>query len=376
MKINNIIIILGVVIIGISCAKKSSIAPLPTPQIEVYTCRAESISNQMEFIGQTFSNYDVTIQPRISGYLLSTHYKKGMPVKKGQLLIRIDPSLLQTKVNATRAALASAEALLIEANNNYQRAIPLARINAISQSSLDQYAAQYASAEASLKSAASQLRNAEIEVSYATIYSPINGVINQTNLSVGDYVGVGTQLAVLNTIANIDSITAEVSLPVAEYLNILERNKITKPTYDNSNLLSNIELRLSDGSLYPHKGRYRYTNRDIATSMGTITIVVVFPNPDKMLKVGQYAKITTNVGSSFIAVLVPQRCVSQTQGTNSLWVMSADSSVKYRRVTLGDTYSNMWVIKEGLAPGEKVLTSGQMKMHDGMKIIPLPYTTK
>ena len=324
----------------------------------------------MKFVGLISANSQVTLQPRISGFLLSTHYDNGMPVRKGQLLIRIDPTQLQTEVSAAQAALASAEAMLIEARNNYNRAVPLAGINAISQSSLDQYAAQYASAEANLRSAQSALKNASLNLSYTMIYAPVSGIIGSSPASVGDYVGVGTKFTVLNTISDIDSVSVQLSMPVQQYLSLRNDSLNTLPSYQNQSLFSNIVLTLSDGSTFPYPGRYDYTQRDVSNTTGTINFVVKFPNPEHILKPGQYARIMADVGDLRQAILIPQRCVSQSQGINSVWVMKPDSSVEFRKVVLGDTFGSFWIIESGLSEGEPVLTSGQMKVRNGMKIIP------
>ncbi|MBE5033163.1 efflux RND transporter periplasmic adaptor subunit [Gallalistipes aquisgranensis] len=355
------------------CRSESRQTEMPAPRIEVFRVIRDSIPNRMNFISQTSSNADVAIQPRISGYLLSKHFEQGLPVKKGQLLFRIDPSLLQTEVAQAKASLASAEAQLIEAKNNYNRSIPLARINAISQSQLDQYRAQYASAEASRKAAQSQLRNAQIELSYATIYAPSDGIIGDSDPSVGDYVGAGTKFPVLATISNTDSVSVELTLPVSQYLKITGNSEIA-PSYDNARLLSDIVMTLSDGTVYPYKGKYNYTEKNVNTSTGTIVFKVLFPNPDRVLKPGQFAQVAANLGPVHDALLVPQRCVSQSQGINSLWVMAPDSTAEYRKVSLGNTFGTLWEITDGVSDGETVLTSGQLKMRQGMKIIPVPTT--
>lgn len=346
---------------------KPQTAMLPL-RVEVTRAVTDSVPNRMSFIGYLSSNFDAVIQPRVNGYLLTKQFGNGMPVRRGQLLFTIDPDQLSTTMLAAEAALQSARAQELEARNNYDRAVPLAKINAISQSQLDQYTAQYKAAEASVHSAEQTLNSARMNVGYTELRSPIDGIISNTSAHVGDYVGPGTQFSVLTTISNIDTLTVDVAIPMALYLRTAgQRSSI----YDNDDLLSDIRLMLADGTVYPHKGIYDYTRKDVSSTTGTLVLVVMFPNPDEALKPGQFARIEANVGPVRRRVVIPQQCVSQAQGINSVWVMKPDSTAAYRRVIPGDTYGVMWCIDEGLIDGELVIEAGQQKLHNGMKVIPV-----
>ena len=211
------------------------------------------------------------------------------------------------------------------------------------------------------------LRNARMNVGYTELRSPIDGIIEHTAAHVGDYVGPGTQFSVLTTVSNIDTLTVDVAIPMSQYLRYAgDRTSI----YDNEGLLSDIRLVLADGSRYPLGGIYDYTRKDVSSTTGTLVVVVMFPNPDETLKPGQFARVEASVGPVRPRVVVPQQAVSQTQDIASVWVVEADSTVHYRRVTPGDTYGAMWCIDEGLDRGERVVVAGQQKLHDGAKVIP------
>ena len=348
---NRLLIVAGLVsaLLPAGCGRHKPKPAMPPLQVETARAVTDSIPNRMSFIGYLSSNFDAVIQPRINGFLLSKRFSNGMPVKRGQLLFTIDPDQLSTTMLAAEAALQSAKAQALEAQNNYERAVPLAKINAISQAQLDQYTAQYKAAEASLR-------------------SPIDGIIEHTAAHVGDYVGPGTQFSVLTSISNIDTLTVDVAIPMAEYLRAAGgRGSI----YDNEGLLSDIRLTLADGTRYPYGGLYDYTRKDVSSSTGTLVLVVMFPNPDRSLKPGQFARVSANVGPVQPRVIVPQQSVSQAQGVNSVWVVRPDSTAAYRRVVLGDTYGTMWCVDEGLAEGEQVVTAGQQKLRNGMKVIPV-----
>lgn len=339
------------------------------PALPVAIARAvvDSIPNRMSFIGYLSSNFDAVIQPRVNGYLLTKQYGNGMPVRRGQVLFTIDPAQLSTTMLAAEASLQSARAQALEARNNYERAVPLARINAISQAQLDQYTAQYKAAEASVRSAEQSLRSAQLDVGYTTIVSPIDGIIEHTAAHVGDYVGPGTQFSVLTSVSNIDTLTVDVAIPMAQYLRYAgPRESI----FDNEGLLSDITLTLADGAVYPFPGIYDYTRKDVSSTTGTLVLVVMFPNPDRSLKPGQFARVEANVGPVRPRVVVPQQSVSQAQGLSSVWVVRPDSTASYRRVETGGTYGPWWCIDKGVAEGEWVVVAGQQKLRDGAKVVP------
>lgn len=341
---------------------------MPPLQVEVAEAVVDTLADRMTFIGYLASNYDAVIQPRVNGYLIAKRFEAGMPVKKGQLLFTIDADQLSTTQRSARAQLNSARAQELEARNNYERAVPLAKINAISQTQLDQYTAQYAAARAAVQSAEQSLRNASLQVGYTRIAAPIDGIVAYSAVHEGDYVGPGTRFEVLTTLSNLDTLTVDLALPMNRYLKYAAgRGSV----YDNAGLLANIRLILADGSEYPASGRYCYTRKNVAQSTGTLVLVVAFPNPDLRLKAGEFARVTADVGQPQPRVLVPQRCVSQAQGINSVWVVLPDSSVEYRQVTLGDTFGTMWCIDRGVAAGERILVTGQQKVRSGAKVIPV-----
>lgn len=352
-----------------SCHKKTQQA-MPPMEIEVLKVEALNLPKSMDFIGQVYSNYDISVQPRISGFLVSSHYSNGMLVKKGQLIYQIDPRQLTTELTQAQAQKFSTEAKLVEARNNYKRAVPLAEINALSQLNLDQYRAEFLSAEAADKAAMAALHNAKLNLGYTKIYSPIDGIIAESVTAIGDYVGSGSQFPVLTKISSVDTITCQLPMPVTDYLAYRTRAGISSPTFDNDSLLSNIVLTLSDGSQYDKQGFYMYTKKDVGQDMGVIIFVVGFENFDSQLKIGQYAKVTADIGKDQKVIVVPQKAVNQTQGINNVMILKADSTAEYKRVTLGETRGNMWVINSGIEQGDNVLLEGSLKVKDGMKIVP------
>lgn len=352
---------------GIAChPKQKAKESMPPLKIEVAQATADSMVMRYEFVTHLKSNYEAIIQPRVNGYLLKKNFSAGMPVRKNELLFVIDADLLNTTLYAAQAQLAAAKAQEVEARNNYERAVPLAKINAISRTQLDQYTSAYASARSAVKSAQQSLESARIQAGYANIYSPINGIIAWSEAHEGDYVGPGTQFSTLTTISNVDTLSAEISIPTSLYMRYADK----RTSYDNRDLLSDINLYLSDGTLYKHKGLYDYTKQNISSTSGTITLVVDFPNPDQYLKAGEYGRVVTGIGSRQRLISIPQRCVNRTQGIESVWIVRSDNTVEYRAIRTGETVGDRWIVEEGLSEGERVAITGSQKLHNGAKITP------
>lgn len=339
----------------------------PVLTVETVEARLDSLPQRVEFVGYLTGNANAVIQPRVNGYVRKVGFANGMPVKRGDLLFLLDGDLLRTTQLSAEAQLESARARELEARNNYERAVPLAQIEAISQTQLDQYTTAYAAARAAVRSSEQTLRSARLEVGYTRILSPIDGIVAATAVHEGDYVGPGTQFEVLTTVSDLDTLSVALSIPMAQYLAL---GGAAGPLFDNAGFLSDIRLYLADGSLYPYPGSYYYTHKDVASTQGTLSISVNFPNPEQRLKAGQFARVRAQAGKPAPRIVVPQRCVSQAQGVNSVWIVRPDSVVEFRRVELGDTYDDLWCVESGLDAGEQVLATGLQKVRSGQKVAP------
>lgn len=375
MKHNSLLFssLLVVPLLLLSCGstkKSNTAAEVATPRVEAARAIGERVVIPMRFQSLIYSNYDATIQPRVSGYLLTKEFSKGMPVKKGQVLFTLDSAPTRLAIASNRASLAAAKSALVEAESNYRRAVPLARLEAISQSALDQYRAAYSSAQAQVEVAQSRLDESLIQLDYATITSPISGIIDDNGATVGDWVGVGTSYQVLATVSNIDEVGVHIPIPFARYYQARGGgDDDTTPSYDNSTLLENIRLYLADGTLYPLGGSYSYTKREAGDQTGTIIIVASFPNPNEILKVGQSAIVVADVGSPEGVILIPQEAVTQSLDSSSVWVVRGDGTVEFRPVELGPKFGDRWIVESGLTSGEVVATTGLQRFKNGQKVI-------
>ncbi len=353
--------------ITISCkTKKSKESEMPPLKVEVITVSVDSLYNSINIASQIKGINNAVIQPRVNGFLLATHYQGGMPVKRGELLFTIDPSTFSTTLYSAKASLESARASEVLAQRNLQRAEPLAAIEAISQSDLDQYRATYKAAKATTKSAEEALRSAQLEIGYTKIYAPINGIAAKTSASVGDYIGPGTLESELCTISQTDTVCVELPIATSKYLNYISGK--TSGTFNNETLLSDISLTLPDSTIYAYPGQYYYTLQDTPQASSTVVIVAKFANPELRLKEGMFARVRANIGERMACITIPKTAVNQLQGVNSVWVVKRDSTAQWREVTLGNSLGDSWAIVSGIDEGEQVIVSGSLKLHNGVKV--------
>ena len=356
----------SLLLIGCRAHRTQSTPDTPPLKIEIAEAQADSLTMRYRFTTHLAPHYEASIQPRVSGYLTRKAYTDGGQVKRGDLLFEIEASLLRTTLRSAEASLAAAEAEQITARNNYERALPLAELEAISSSQLDAYRATYASAEGQVKAAREQVASARLQVGYARIYSPTNGIVAQSKAHVGDYVGPATQFPTLTTVVATDTLTADIAIPTALYI----ENSGHQPSDQNEALLSDVRLFLADGQEYAYKGEYDFTRQSITPTAGTITIVVKFPNPDLRLKAGEYGEVECGIGPRRRLITIPQQAVQTLQDKHSVWVIGSDSVAHWREVTLGEAFDGRWVVEQGLAEGERIAITGGQKISEGEKVIP------
>lgn len=347
----------------ISSCHSSNNKPKSIP-IKVVTTgvTVDSLCSQISFTGEIEAINSATIQPRINGYLASINFKGGDRVRAGELLFTIEAGSYQSEMYAAEADVEQSLAEYLVSQRNYERAIPLVKIDAISQSDYDQYEAQNKAAKAALKASQANLKSTELNLNYTKIYAPISGIASNTTAVVGDYIGIETNESELTTISDISEVTVTLLIPTSTLL------KQSYTTDNLQNLLTNITLTLANKEEYPIKGEYYYTKKDTPTNSSTVAIVAKFANPDHTLREGMFARVKADIGKKKREILIPQKAVSQMQGINSVWVALPDNTAELRTVTLGETKGDMWVIKNGLTETDRVITSGQLKVHQGAKI--------
>ena len=347
---------------GIACAEKEAPAPPPPPEVSVAPVLQRDIPIYIEAIGETRGSTEIEVQARIEGFLQTIDYQEGMPVRKGQLLYTIDPRPFEATLAQTKGALAEAEAQLARARQDVARYEPLVKQNAIPRETYDTSLAVQRAAEASLEAAKAREESARIDLSYTRVEAPAAGLAGRTEVYPGTLVGRG-QSTLLTKISQIDTIHVRFTLAENDYLR-MSRTKAQKQEAPPAPL----EMILADGSVHPQPGRFVFIDRNVDSRTGTILIEAAFPNPDMIVRPGQYARVRAAVETRQGAILVPQRSVSEMQGLYTVAVVKPDDTVDFRTVTPGQRTGSLWVIDSGLTSGERIIVDGLQKVRPGVKV--------
>lgn len=417
--------------------KPAAAAPKPL-EVEVVSVQQRNVPIYKEWIGTTDGMVNAEIKAQVTGYLLRQDFKEGSFVKRGQLLFEIDPRPFQAALDQANGQVAQfqgqleqavsqvtqAEAQLAQANSqllqaqaqaaqadanqvrtqlDVNRYKPLAEQKAVTQQEYDnaqqanvaakaqvdasragiesakaQLAhakAQVSTAKAGIATAKGQLENAKAAVNTAVlnlgftrITAPIDGIAGIAQAQVGNLVSATG--GPLTTVSTVDPIKVYFTVSEQEYLTYSRPN-------DQSSGLDGLELELilADASTYPEKGRFYFADREVDSRTGAIRMAGVFPNTGNVLRPGQYGKVRAITSVREEAMLVPQRAVTELQGTYQVAVVGPDSKVSIRTVKLGEKSGSQWVVEDGLHAGESIVAEGTLKVRPGMTVSPIPFAT-
>jgi membrane fusion protein (multidrug efflux system) len=354
-----------------SCGQKEEQqAQAPPPQVTVVVTQAKDVPIYQEFVGQIYGFKDIAIRARVEGFLEGIHFEEGSRVEKGALLYTLESQPFEADVAAKMSKVAGSKTMLAKAKSDLNRIEPLAKEKAVSESDLDSAVAQHEAYIESVKAAEANLRASRIQLGYTKIYSPISGIIGKTKAKVGDFVGRSPNPVILNTVSRIDTILVEFFITETQYLKVARRFiSQTGPTDQNAGE-ANLELILADGSLYDHKGKPKFIDRDVDPTTGAILVQASFPNPQELLRPGQFAKVKALVTIVKDGILIPQRCVVELQGLYSVHVVGDGDKVQTREVKVGPKIKQFWLITEGLKPGEHVVYEGLQRVRGGTVVKP------
>ncbi|HEX8412197.1 MAG TPA: efflux RND transporter periplasmic adaptor subunit [Thermoanaerobaculia bacterium] len=342
-----------------ACSKSEAAKPAPPPPgVVVAAVVQQDEPVRHEWIGTTQGDVNAEIRPKVDGYLLRRVYTEGSYVRAGQLLFEVDARQAQAQLQQAQANLAQAEANLAKADRDVTRYEPLAAQRAISQQELDNARSAQQAARANAGALRAAVANARLMTGWTRVTSPIGGIAGIANAQVGNLVSPQT---VLTTVSKVDPIRVNFPMSEQEYLRY-QRDPAMRD--------AELELVLADGSVFPHKGRIALSGRDVDVKTGTITVVGTFPNPGNLLRPGQYAKVRATTDVRRGALLVPQRAVNEMQGISQVAVIGAGNIAEVRRVKTGARSGSLWIIEEGLEPGERVVVEGFSRVKDGQVVSP------
>ena len=348
------------------CATKEAAAPV-VPEVEITPVVQQDVPLYTECIATLDGYVNAQIQPQVTGYLMKQNYSEGTVVQKDQILFEIDPRPFETAVQQAQGQLAQADAQLGKTKLDVARDTPLAQAHAIPQAQLDNDIQANEAAEATVAAAKAQVEQAQLNLGFTKVRSLVNGVAGLAKGQIGDLVG---PTSVLTTVSQVEPIKAYFAISEQEYMKFAQRISAVsegRRQYGNQKIL---ELVLSDGSVYPRKGWVVLADRQVDVKTGTIRVAGAFENPGGILRPGMFGRVRAVTGVDKDALLVPQRSVVETQGSYSVVVVGANNQASIRPVKTGERVGQMWVITEGVKPGEQVIAEGMQKAKEGGMVRP------
>ncbi|HZM95588.1 MAG TPA: efflux RND transporter periplasmic adaptor subunit [Vicinamibacterales bacterium] len=354
--------------LSLACEKP---APPPPPPPEVYTTAViqRDVPVYLELVGQTEGYQDVDIRARVEGFLETVNFQEGSFVKRGDLLYTIDRKPLEAVVAQGTADQATAEARLAKASNDVNRYTPLVAKQAVSRQELDNAVAEKDASTSQVAAAKAAVEKATLDLGYTRVTAPISGLVGTTQVKSGNLVGRG-ESTLLTTISQIDPIMFRVGVTEADYLRVARR--IQASGRNDPTIKAGIELRLADGTRYPQPGKINTVERAVDPTTGTLGLELVFPNPDQLLRPGQYGRARILLETKAGALLVPQRAVQELQNLYSVAVVDSGNKVGFRNVKVGQKVDSLWVVEDGLKAGEQIVVEGLQRIQDGMTVSAKP----
>ena len=352
------------------CEKPKEPVAASPPTVEVTEVLQKDVPIQQEWVGTLDGMVNAQINAQVAGYLVKQNYKEGELVKKGQLMYEIDPRTFQANLDQAKSNLARQQAILKTALLDLARIQRLLPEKAVSVRDRDNAVGREAAAQAEVLAAKAAVETAQLNLGFTKITSPIGGVAGISKAQLGDLVGPGSADNLLTSVSQIEPIRAYLGLSEQQYLQFARENESRSDRREPIPL----QLILSDGTTYPHGGKFYFADRQVDVKTGTIQIAVLFPNPDNLLRPGQFARIRAVIKTAIGALLVPQQAVIQLQSKFQIAVVNPENTVDIRIVNPGERVGSLWIINEGLKPGDRVIVEGLQKVRNGMKVDPKPST--
>jgi membrane fusion protein (multidrug efflux system) len=378
------LVVIALIVSAIRPKRTSGAGPAAPSDVLVTQVEQKDVQIYVEHIGTLDGFVNADVRAQVTGYLRRQDYLEGAMVKKGQLLFEIDPRPFQAALDQAKGQLAQAKATLANAEANQRRTqldvdryTPLAKEQAASQQDLDNSVQNNLAAQANVETAKAQIETyeaaaetARINLEFTRLIAPIDGIAGQAQLQVGALVSPAS--GVVTSVSTVNPIKVFFTVGEPEYLAWRQRYPTETSTQAAAKAL-HLQLILADGSTYAHEGTFYFADRQINESTGAIRMAALFPNPDAILRPGGYGRVRAVIRTQKDALVVPQRAVSELQGSYQVAVVDGENKVSIRPVKVGDTVGSEWVIAEGLKPGDRVVAQGVQKVRPGMTVNPKPF---
>ena len=345
-------------------ANSTAMPPLPVSVIQI---EPTDVGIASEWVGTMDGFVNAQIQPQASGYLIRQLYKEGSEVAKDQVLFEIDPRPFQAVLDQAEGQLGQANAQLALAQINVKRDTPLTEAHAIARSQLDNEIQQQAQAEANVKTAEAAVETAKLNLSFCQVRSLISGVAGQATMQVGNL--VNTQ-SVLTSVSQLNPIKVYFSISDSEYLALTDQAATGQVDLLKAAAHVPLTLTLSNGDEYPAKGHIVFVDRQVNSQTGAIRVAAAFPNPNDVLRPGQFGRVKANTQVRHDAILVPQAAVVEFQGQQQVYTVTEDHKVHVNTVALGPQYRSDWIINSGLPANARVIVDNLQKLREGAPVSP------
>jgi RND family efflux transporter MFP subunit len=358
-------------LLAMGCSKPAATPSLPAPGVEVTPVLRKNVPIIQEWVANVDGFVNAQIQPQVTGYLLKQTYKEGSVVKSGQVLFEIDTRSLQASLEQTEGQLAQTKAQAVKAQQDVDRDRPLAQAKAIAQSQLDSDIQTLQAAQAVVQAQQAQVDLARITLNFTKVRSPIDGMAGIASVQLGDLVG---PTSVLTIVSQLDPAKVYFALGENEYLkSAVYINQVAMGTVRPGREPRPLQLILSDGTTYGHTGKLYLADRQVNPQTGTIRVAATFPNPEGILRPGQFGRVRVQTEILENALVVPQLAVNDIQGTYQVAILGEGNKVEIRPVTVGPRVGSEWVIADGVKAGEQVIVQGVQRLRPGIVVQPKPY---
>jgi len=354
---------LALLIVG--CGRKAPQAGPPAPEVLVTTVQPRDVPRVLERVATLDGFINANINAQVQGYIVSRDYKEGSVVKKGDLLFQIDSRPFEAAVAQAKATLAKDQATRAKADADRKRALELFDKKVISDQERDTAIATADSSKGNVEADEAAVKQAELNLGYTRITSPIDGVAAIATAQVGDLVGPST--GSLTSVSQLDPIKAIVTAGEGPFTDFISRHPEAEERQRYVNSLE-FELILGNGSVYPQKGKFYVLDRNLDPKTGAIRYEVTFPNTGNNLRPGQFGKVRFVADTKKGAMVVPQEAVNELQGNFQVAVVDQNNKVSIRPVKMGEKIGSLWEVIEGLKPGDKVVVEGLQKAREGSTV--------
>jgi RND family efflux transporter MFP subunit len=335
----------------------------------VATVEQRDVPVYSEWVATLDGFVNAEIRPQVSGYIIKQNYTEGSLVRKGEVLFEIDPRPFVAALDRAKGDLAQAQAQLGKSALDVERDTPLAEARAIAKSQLDNEVQAKLGAQAAVESGRAAVEQAALNLEWTKVTSLVDGIAGIAQVQIGNLVGANS---ILTSVSQVEPIKAFFPISEHEYLIAQSQGNSISSQHTIRFFGTTVELILADGRVYPQKGKVLLADRQVDANTGTIRIIAAFPNPGNILRPGQYGRVRVETNLKKGALLLPQSAVAQSQGSYQVAIVGSDHKVSMRTVKPGATVGTMWVIDEGLKPGEQVSAEGPQKLKEGTLVTPKP----